>query len=112
MNVSSIVIKINLEKAELIMDQLDGLCEVHHCENAKLIATIEQDTIDDEIRIIRAIEKIDGVSSVEMAFSYSETELEKIRNDVELGGEVPKWLNDESVTAKQIDYQGDLKKKF
>ncbi len=112
MNVSSIVIKIDPDKAELLLTQLEGLCEIHHQEGAKLIATIEQDTIDDEIRIIRAIEKIDGVSAVEMAFSYSETELEKIRNDVELSGEVPEWLNDDSVTAKQINYQGDLKKKF
>ncbi len=112
MNVSSIVIKVDQDKAEKVIEQVTGLCEVHYFEGVKLIATIEQETIDDEIKIVRLIEKVDGVNSVEMSFSYSESELEKIRNDVEIKEDVPEWLNDDSVSAKQIRYQGDLKKKF
>jgi len=112
MNVSSVVIKIDTSKTEQILEQLKPHCEVHHTEKNKIIATIEQESIGDEVKIVRAIERIDGVSSVQMAFSYSENELEKIKNDVELQADTPEWLNDDSVTAKQINYQGDLKKKF
>ena len=112
MNVSSIIIKVQPDKAELVLKQLTDLCEVHHIEENKIIATIEQESIGEEVKMVRAIEKVEGVTSVQMAFSYSENELEKIKNDVELQGDTPEWLNDDSVTAKQINYQGDLKKKF
>jgi len=112
MNLSSIVINISVTKVTEIQQKLKNLCEVHHSQGNKLIAIIEAETTDEEIKIIRLIENVDGVKSVEMAFSYSENELEKIRKDIELQDDVPKWLNDDSISAKQIDYHGDLKKKF
>lgn len=112
MNLSSIVINIDINKKEQITSDLKSLCEIHLAQGSKLIATIEANSIDDEIGTVRKIEKVKGVTSVVIAFSYSEKELEKIRKDVELQQDTPEWLNDDSITAKQIKYQGDLKKKF
>ena len=47
-----------------------------------------------------------------MAFSYCEDELDSIRNNITLSKDFPDWLNDDTIKAEQIKYQGDLKKKF
>ena len=47
-----------------------------------------------------------------MAFSYCEDELDEIRNDITISKDFPEWLNDDTIKAEQIKYEGDLKKKF
>lgn len=114
MNISSAVVKTIPEKTHEVKDLLEAsdLCEVHLCEKGKIIIVIEAETIDKEILNIRQIEKIDGVLSVELVYSYSEDELEKERANIELSKDIPDWLNDDSLKAGQIPYFGDLKRKI
>ena len=47
-----------------------------------------------------------------MVYSYSESELEALKGDLENDNKFPEWLNDENVKAENIVYNGDLKKRF
>lgn len=48
-----------------------------------------------------------------MAFSYSEDELEKEREKLEKEEDnIPEWLNDPDAKMKNINYGGDLKRRF
>lgn len=114
MNISSAVIKVSPGKEKEVLDNLNksGLCEIHQCENNKIVITIEGVDISEEVSKLRAIEKIKNVLSAEMIYSYSEDELEQERNKIELSEPVPDWLNNENLNAKNIPYNGNLKKKF
>jgi len=114
MNISSIIIKTVIGKTELVIDAIKkaNLCEVHLHENNKIVALIEAETISDETAIVKKVNKLENVISAEMAFSYCEEELDEIRNDITIRNDFPEWLNDNTIKAEQIKYQGDLKKKF
>jgi hypothetical protein len=45
-----------------------------------------------------------------MAFSYSEQELDGLKEKIEQSVDVPEWLNKEGIDAKDINYGGRLKK--
>ncbi len=114
MNISSIVIKTTSGKTAGVIQKLrdSGLCEVHLHEDNKIVGVIEAESISDEIAVVKQINKMSDVLSAEMAFSYCEEELDEIRHNISINNDIPKWLNDDSIKAGQIDYQGDLKKKF
>ena len=114
MNISSIIIKTTVGKTDLVIKELQdtALCEVHLHEDNKIVGLIEAESISDEIAIVKKISKISNVISAEMAFSYCEDELDSIRNNITLSKDFPDWLNDDTIKAEQIKYQGDLKKKF
>lgn len=114
MNISSAIVKVNPENLEEVNKTLgkSDLCEVHHKENGKLIIVIEGNNSNDEIKKMRAIEAIEKVLSVELIYSYSENEIENNRSQIEQSGEQPEWLNDETIDASNIPYNGNLKKKF
>lgn len=114
MNISSIIIKSTPDKTNIVIQELlkSDLCEVHLHEGNKIVGLIEAKSISDEIAIVKKISKIPNVISAEMAFSYCEEELNDIRNNISLNKDFPDWLNDNTIKAEQINYQGDLKKKF
>ena len=114
MNISSIVIKTVLGKTDLVIEAIkkSALCEVHLHEKNKIVALIEAETISDETAIVKKLSKLENVISAEMAFSYCENELDEIRNDITISKDFPEWLNDDTIKAEQIKYEGDLKKKF
>ena len=114
MNISSAIVKTLPENTEELIKYLQDskLCEIHAQENGKIIITIEGENISEEIKIIREIEKNPNVISAEMIYSYTETELEKEREKIELATPLPEWLNDENLDARKIPYNGDLKKKI
>ena len=50
------------------------------------------------------------VISAEMAFAYSEDELEQNRDKLKkLKDNLPDWLNDPDAKMKDIKYRGDIK---
>lgn len=68
--------------------------------------------MEEEILKLKKIQAIDHVISAEMMYSYSEDELDELKDKVEKDNSVPEWLNDENVKAEDIQYKGDLKKRF
>lgn len=106
MNISSVI--INLKDESVKNGVLDDLAKINECElvtneGQKIISLINAKDIDDEIRIFRAIEAINGVSSVTMAFSYQE-DLDFNPENVKLH----QMLNDENLNAKNIVYNGHV----
>ncbi|DAB32643.1 MAG TPA: nitrate reductase [Sulfurospirillum sp. UBA11407] len=116
MNVSSIVIQVKKEFIEEVVSLLKecDFCDYHfHDENkGKIIVTVEGEGIEEEMKKVREIEALAHVISADMMMSYSEDELDKEREKLELSGNVPSILNDENVKAEDIDYRGDLKRKL
>jgi len=58
---------------------------------------------------MKQIEKIDGVISAKLVYSYSEDELDAEKQKIELSGNYPEWLNKENIDVKDIPYSGRLK---
>jgi nitrate reductase NapD len=114
MNISSAVIKTQPGKSHEVEQELvkRSLCEVHQNEANIIVITIEGADVNEEVSKLRTIEKLKYVMSAEMIYSYAEEELEQERGKIELSENIPDWLNDENISAKNIPYNGNLKKKF
>ena len=116
MNLSSIVIQTRPEHLKsvlkIIKSSLD--CEYHiHDEKGRIIVTIEGKDTEEEIGKLKNLQTIPNVVSAEMAFAYSEDELEQEREKLEKSTDnIPDWLNDPDATTRDINYGGDLKKRF
>jgi len=114
MNISSAIVKVKTGTDTPVLKTLKNIagCEIHLNERARIIITIEAEDVSGEIAIIKTIENIEHVLSVEMVYAYSEEELEKERDKVEFAEETPQWLNNDSMDARDIRYGGDLRKKI
>ena len=115
MTLSSVVVQTRLEFLEEVISSLKekkDLCEYHiHDAKWRIIITVEGESTDEEINKLGHIQKLPHIISAEMMYSYSEDELEKLKENV--GGTThPDWLNKNSIDAKDIVYHGDLKKRF
>ncbi|BAF70907.1 chaperone NapD [Nitratiruptor sp. SB155-2] len=114
MNVSSCVVRCNPEDVESVKKRIEesGVCDIHIVdEKGYIIVTIEGDGIEEEINKLKTLQFLEGVLSAEMVFSYSEDELEALREDLDIQDPVPEIL-EKDVPAEQIVYHGDLKKKY
>lgn len=115
MNVSSIVVQALPQYIEGLVAQFQTseLCDYHFHdrEKGKIIITIEGDGISEEIAKLKQIEKFAHVISADMMMAYSEDELNEERDKLESKVNIPSMLNDESIQAENIVYNGDLKKK-
>ncbi len=116
MNISSIVVQTTPTYIEEVLEKVKSseFCEYHmHDEKGRIIITLEGVDTNEEISKLKVIQSFSHVMSAEMVYSYSEDELNEIRNDLEMEKDnTPDWLNDENATAKDIRYNGDLKKRF
>lgn len=80
MNISSVVITTSPEHVQEVKDSINSLdlCEVHfHGSHGKIVATIEGESIDDHMKILKSIQNIRFVLSAGLAYSYCEEELKK-----------------------------------
>ena len=115
MNISSVVILTkasNIEKVIQIINNSD-FCEYHlHDEKGRIVVTIEGDNVGEETGKLKQIQSIPEVISAEMVYSYSEDELDKLKDNLENSDGIPNWLNDDNIKAENIVYNGDLKKRF
>lgn len=114
MNISSAIVKTKPKAESFIIEQLKDIagCDVHLHEGERIIITIEATDVSEEIAVIKEIEKTEGVLSVEMVYAYSEEELDRERDKVEVADDTPDWLNNDSLDAKQIRYGGNLRKRI
>ena len=113
MTLSSIVVQTKPEFLEVVIEDLkkSELCEYHlHDEKGRIIITVEGKGVEEEIDKLSDIQTIEHIISAEMMYSYSEEELDKLRENI--GDNIPEWMNKENVNAKEIIYNGDLKKKY
>ena len=115
MNISSCVVRCNPEDLEGVKKRVEesGVCDIHIVdEKGYIIVTIEGEGIEEEINKLKTLQFLDGVLSAEMVYSYSEDELDALREDLEIQEPVPDILEREDVRAEEIVYHGDLKKKY
>ena len=116
MNLSSIVIQTRPEHLDKVLEAVKSSpdCEYHlHDEKGRIIVTIEGKDTEEEIGKLRSLQAIPHVVTAEMAFAYSEDELEAEREKLEKSKDnIPDWLNDPDATTRDINYGGDLKGKF
>ena len=111
MNISSIVVNTLPENSDEVVKLLNEgeFCEVHHYEDGKIIVTIEGEDVSEEIGKLRLIEQTPNVVSASMVYAYSEEELEAEKEKLKSSADMPDWLNDENIEAKDIKYNGNLK---
>jgi len=114
MTLSSCVIRCNPEDLQDVKKRVEesGVCDIHIVDDkGYIIVTIEGKNTQDEIDKLKTLQFIDGVLTAEMVYSYSEDELEALREDLDIQDPVPEIL-EKDVPAEQIVYNGDLKKKY
>ncbi|WP_287418265.1 chaperone NapD [Oceanithermus sp.] len=110
MNVSGLVVRVNPEWFAQVLEVLEAApwAEVYtHDGESKLVVVVEAEDTAAEMAVYRTIEGVEGVLSVELAYSYSE-ELEDARDELEVQDGVPEVLADE-VPADEVRYGGDVR---
>lgn len=116
MNVSGIIVQTEKEWTDEVISTLrEGtLCDVFfHDSRGRIIVTLEGEGVEEEIRKLRQLEKIPHVISANLAYAYSEEELDRAREQFKTRkDDVPAVLNDDTVRAEEIIYHGDLKGKM
>ena len=114
MNISSIVVQTLPKHINEVVESLKNcdVCDYHmHDELGRIIITIEGKGVAEELKKLKVIEAIPHVMSADMQMAYSEDELSAHMEVLENADLVPKVLNDNSINASNIVYNGDLKKK-
>ncbi|OIP54855.1 MAG: nitrate reductase [Helicobacteraceae bacterium CG2_30_36_10] len=114
MNISSIVVQTVPKYIDEVVQSLKECeaCDYHmHDEKGRIIITIEGNGVSEELEKLHVIEKIPHVIAADMQMAYSEDELNEHMEVINNADVVPKMLNDDSITARNIIYNGDLKKK-
>ncbi len=116
MNVSSIVVQTTPKFLDEVLEALKeaDYCDYHfHDEKGRIIVTIEGKGVEEEIAKLTRIQEMPHVVAADMSFAYSEDELNEERDKLEIGGTaLPEWLNDDNAQVSEMQYHGDLKKRF
>jgi nitrate reductase NapD len=114
MNISSIIVQTTPKYLNEVVENLKNcdVCDYHmHDELGRIIITIEGNGVQEELKKLKVIEAIPHVMSADMQMAYSEDELSSHIEVLENADAVPKVLNDKTIDASNIVYNGDLKKK-
>ncbi len=114
MNISSIVVQTVPKYLDEVVQSLKDskACDYHmHDEKGRIIITIEGNGVSEELEKLRIIENIPHVVAADMQMAYSEDELDEHMEVINNADAVPRMLNDDTIDAKDIIYNGDLKKK-
>lgn len=114
MNISSIIVQTVPKYINEVVESLKNcdVCDYHmHDEKGRIIITIEGEGVQEELKKLKVIEAIPHVISADMQMAYSEEELSSHLQVLENADAVPKVLNDPTVSAANMVYNGDLKKK-
>ena len=114
MNISSIIVQTLPKYVDEVVESLKicDVCDYHmHDEKGRIIITIEGEGVQEELKKLKVIEAIPHVMSADMQMAYSEEELSSHLEVLENADAVPKVLNDPTVNAANMVYNGDLKKK-
>ena len=115
-NVSSAVIFCKSEDVENLKKEVEKIkgVEAHFSdvENGKFVITIESSCIDEEIKSLKEVEKIQGIVSAQMIYSYHSDELASLRENISTNNDVISMLNDDKVKAQDIVYGDSVQDKI
>ena len=114
MNISSIVVQTLPKFVDEVVEVLKKTpeCDYHmHDEKGRIIITIEGEGVSEELEKLHVIEAIPHVIAADMQMAFSEDELDEHMEVINNADVVPKMLNDDDINARDIIYNGDLKKK-
>ncbi|HIP62281.1 MAG TPA: nitrate reductase [Sulfurovum sp.] len=115
MNISSIVVQVNRDNYDKLVELLENsdLCDYHFGDKqkGKIIVTIEGEDVSEEIKKLTAIQAMPRVIAADMMQTYQEDMLSDEIAKLEAADPVPAMLNDDTIEARDIVYNGDLKKK-
>ena len=110
MNISSVIIyaknDVDLQNLANEVAKID-FCEVVASQDGKIVATIQTDTLDEELGAFKAMQALNGVSDVAMIYSYQDLDEEIANannNNIE---EIMQKIDDEP-EIKKIKYGGSL----
>ena len=110
MNISGLVVRVKPELFERAKNEIleRGLGEIPtHDGESKLVVVVEAEDTAAEMVIYKTIEDIEGVLSVELAYTYSE-EFDDAREYLEKSDPVPEVLSDD-VPIEGVRYGGDVR---
>ncbi|QOR61638.1 chaperone NapD [Sulfurovum sp. ST-21] len=115
MNVSSIVVQAMSQYIDDLVETFKNadFCEyhLHDKEKGKIILTVEGEGVEEEIEKLIMIQKTPNVMAADMMMTYQEDQLDEEIKKLNEQDPVPAMLNDDTIDAKDIVYNGDLKKK-
>jgi len=98
MNISSIVVQTSVEHLQKVIDYINALdsCEVYFNDaEGKIIATIEGESISEQMDRMMVIQRIPFVFSANLAYSYCEDELTNVLGQIkDTGDPVPEQLKE------------------
>lgn len=109
-NISSLVVLCAPNQVDILWEKINALpnAECHHKDaQGKIIVTLESKNIDEEIKLLKQIESLEGVISAQMIYAYHSKELQSLRDDISMQDSVPSVLLDSTKDAKDITYGGD-----
>ncbi len=111
MNISSLVVISQQDKMNEVVQRLrdSDFCKLHTHEKEKAIITIEASDASEEMQKIRRVESIEGVLGAYIVYTYCEQELDQERDKLLRSPDYPEWLNDETIDAEKIPYNGTVK---
>ena len=116
MNVSGIIVKTVPRFLDEVLASLKAYeaCDYHiHDEAGRIIVTVEGEDAAEEMKKLKVIQELPHVVAADMHYTYSEDELDADRDKLDIAGtSMPTWLNDVDADVSQMQYNGDLKKKF
>lgn len=110
-NVSSLVVLCAQKDIESLWGKINAIkgAECHYQDaSGKIIVTLESQSIEEEIKLLKQIERLEGVLSAQMIYAYHSTELEALREEIQKQDRIPKVLQDEQTSANEIAYSGDV----
>jgi nitrate reductase NapD len=115
MNVSSIVVQALPKYIDELIENFKNsdICEyhLHDKEKGKIIITIEGKDVGEEIEKLVKIQETPHVMAADMMMTYQEDSLDEEIKILNAQDPVPAMLNDDTIEARDIVYNGDLKKK-
>lgn len=110
-NVSSLVVLCAQKDIKSLWGKINAIkgAECHYKdESGKIIVTLESQSIEEEIKLLKQIERLKGVLSAQMIYAYHSTELETLREEIQKQDRIPKVLREEQTSANEITYSGDV----
>ena len=113
MNISSLIIYLKDSSKNAAVQQNLGEfkeCEIAAAQDDKIVVVVSAKDIDDEIRIFKNIEAIEGVVGVAMVYSYQEDAYDN-KQKPQMQGRISEILTNDDIKAEDITYGGSVKHK-
>lgn len=111
MNLSSVLIVSEKEKIEQIKEKIKKVpfCSVELVQDDKIVVIIESKNLEDELSAYKNLEKLDGIISINMVFSYQD--LDEEREKILKANFQADDFN-EKLKKDNLEYYGNIYKKF